>query len=108
MAMVAAKTGMVSSWALFHAAVQGSMPWSNLSTWSSMITMALSTTMPSTTMRPASDTVCSCTPSAFSTASVIAIVTGMLMAATEATRMGKSNMVTTITETMARPKSRRK
>ena len=107
-AIVAVNTGTNSSWALFHAAFQGGLWWSNFSICPSNTTMALSTTIPNTTINAASDTVCSSTPNPYKIPSVIKIEIGIVAPATAATRKGSKSMVTIITAIMAMKNSFRK
>jgi hypothetical protein len=74
----------------------------------SAITIASSTTMPSTTIKAEIDTCCSSTPRAFKPAKVIETVTGIVIAATNATRNGNSSIVTRMTAAIAIPNSRKK
>ncbi len=63
-----------------------------------MITILLSTIIPRVTIRAASVTVLSSIPHAIKTPRAISIAIGMVAAATLATRIGNSSMITNITE----------
>ena len=107
-ARVAVNTDGKSSLALLRAAFQTDCPSSSFSTWLSITTMGSSTTIPSTIIRAAKVTVFSSIPSININASVARMVIGMVAAATEATRKGKSSSVTIITPARAKPNSLRK